>query len=65
MKFLHSNREEYFLVFANNMLEFFEALSRDYSRKDQNIFFIQIPKIEAAQNAFEIIKSNAKMYDSK
>jgi hypothetical protein len=47
------------------MLEFFEALSRDYSRKDQNIFFIQIPKIEAAQNAFEIIKSNAKMYDSK
>jgi hypothetical protein len=75
MKFLHTNREEYFLVFANNMLEFFEALSktgliaivpqRDYSGKDQNIFFIQIPKIEAAENAFEIIKSNAKMYDSK
>jgi hypothetical protein len=50
------------------MLEFFEALSktgliamvpqRDYSGKDQNIFFIQIPKIEAAENAFEIIKSN-------
>jgi hypothetical protein len=70
MKFLDSSRQEYFLVFANNMLEFFEALSKtgliaiapqkEYSGKDQNIFVIQIPKIEAAENAFEIIKSNAK-----
>jgi hypothetical protein len=62
--------EEYFLVFANNMLEFFEALSktgliaiapqREYSREVQNIFVIQIPKIESAENAFKIIKSNAK-----
>jgi hypothetical protein len=70
MKFLDLNREEYFLVFANDMLEFFEALSKtgliaiapqkEYSGKDQNIFVIQIPKIEAAENAYEIIKSNAK-----
>jgi hypothetical protein len=70
LKFLDSNMEEYFLVFANNMLEFFEALSktgliaiapqREYSREVQNIFVIQIPKIESAENAFKIIKSNAK-----
>jgi hypothetical protein len=27
---------------------------------NQNIFVIQIPKIESAEKAFEIIKSNAK-----
>ena len=70
MKFLDSDREEYFLVFANDMLEFFEALSKtgliaiipqgEYYG-NQNIFVIQIPKIESAEKAFEIIKSNAKM----
>ena len=69
MKFLDSDREEYFLVFANDMLEFFEALSKtgliaivpqmEYYG-NQNIFVIQIPKIESAEKAFEIIKSNAK-----
>jgi hypothetical protein len=69
MKFLDSKREEYFLVFANEMLEFFEALSKtgliaivpqmEYYGS-QNIFVIQIPKIESAEKAFEIIKSNAK-----
>jgi hypothetical protein len=69
MKFLDSNREEYFLVFANEMLEFFEALSKtgliaivpqmEYYG-NQNIFVIQIPKIESAEKAFEIIKTNAK-----
>jgi hypothetical protein len=69
MKFLDSNREEYFLVFANEMLEFFEALSKtgliaivpqmEYYG-NQNIFVIQIPKIESAEKAFEIIKSNTK-----
>lgn len=69
MEFLDSNREEYFLVFANEMLEFFEALSKigliaivpqmEYYG-NQNIFVIQIPKIESAEKALEIIKSNAK-----
>ena len=69
MKFLDSNREEYFLVFANEMLEFFEALSKtgliaivpqmEYYG-NQNIFVIQIPKIESAEKAFEIIKSISK-----
>jgi hypothetical protein len=69
MEFLDSNREEYFLVFANEMLEFFEALSKtgliaivpqmEYYG-NQNIFVIQIPKIESAEKAFEIIKSNIK-----
>jgi hypothetical protein len=70
MQFLDSDRKEYFLVFANDVLEFFEALSktgliaivpqREYSTKDQNIFVIQIPKIDSAEKAFEIIKANAK-----
>ena len=70
MQFLDSDRKEYFLVFANDMLEFFESLSktgliaivpqREYSTKDQNIFVIQIPKIDSAEKAFEIIKANAK-----
>jgi hypothetical protein len=69
MKFLDSNREEYFLVFANEMLEFFEALSKtgliaivprmEYYG-NQNIFVIQIPRIESAEKAFEIIKSKTK-----
>jgi hypothetical protein len=69
MKFLDSNREEYFLIFANEMLEFFEALSKtgliaivprmEYYG-NQNIFVIQIPRIESAEKAFEIIKSKTK-----
>jgi hypothetical protein len=75
MKFLDSNMEEYFLVYANTMLAFFEALSKTgliavapretYAGRDQNIFVIQLPRIEAAKNAFEIIKSNATNLDGK
>lgn len=69
MKFLDLDIEEYFLVFANDMLEFFEALSKtgliaivpqNEYYGNQNIFVIQIPKVELAEQAFEIIKSNAK-----
>ena len=69
MKFLDLDIEEYFLVFANDMLEFFEALSKtgliaivpqNEYYKNRNIFVIQIPKIELAEHAFEIIKLNAK-----
>jgi hypothetical protein len=69
MKFLDLDIEEYFLIFANDMLEFFEALSKtgliaivpqNEYYGSQNIFVIQIPKIELAKQAFEIIKSNAK-----
>ncbi len=75
MRFLDSNEKEYFLVFANDMLEFFEALSKtgliaiapqkEYSRKEQNLFVIQIPRLEAAEKAFEIIKSNARKQKSQ
>ena len=69
MKFLDLDIEEYFLVFANDMLKFFEALSKtgliaivpqNEYYGNQNIFVVQIPKIELAEQAFEIIKSNAK-----
>lgn len=69
MKFLDLDIEEYFLVFANDMLEFFEALSKtgliaivpqNEYYENRNILVIQIPKIELAEHAFEIIKLNAK-----
>ena len=52
------------------MLDFFEALSNtglialapnlSFAPSNSNIFMIQLPKREAAENAFEIIKANIK-----
>jgi hypothetical protein len=69
LKFLDVDINENYLLYANGMLEFFEALSNtglialapSLSRNNSsNIFMIQLPKREAAENAFEIIKSNVK-----
>jgi hypothetical protein len=69
LKFLDVGINENYLFYANDMLEFFEALSNtglialapSLSRKNSsNLFMIQLPKREAAENAFEIIKSNVK-----
>jgi hypothetical protein len=57
-----------YLLYANQMLEFFEALAgtgllgiapaaSTYSNS-QTIFTIQLPKKDAARNALEIIKAN-------
>jgi hypothetical protein len=70
LKFLDVGINENYLFYANDMLEFFEALSNtglialapslSHGSSDSNIFMIQLPKIEAAENALEIIKSNIK-----
>jgi hypothetical protein len=75
MKFLNTGIVENFLLYANKMLSFFEALSktglialapnRSYSGNDLNIFMIQLPRREAAVNAFKLIKSNVKQSDGK
>ncbi|MDQ3948601.1 MAG: hypothetical protein M3218_05690, partial [Thermoproteota archaeon] len=63
--------EQNFLLYANDLVEFFEALaesgmislapdSQDYYSNSQNLFVIQLPKKDAAEHALEIIKANMK-----
>ncbi|MDE1765885.1 MAG: hypothetical protein KGI27_06375 [Thaumarchaeota archaeon] len=62
--------EEKILLYANESLEFFEALTAtsmlaissphsEYGRS--NVFMIQLPKPERTENALEIIKKGLKM----
>jgi hypothetical protein len=70
LNFLNIGIEENYLLYANDMLEFFESLTRtgmigiasnaSYPQNTSNIFMIQLPKKEAAENALRIIKANAK-----
>jgi hypothetical protein len=71
VKLLETEFEQNFLLYANDMVEFFEALaesgmislapdSRDYYSDSQNLFMIQLPKKDAAERALEIIKTNLK-----
>ena len=68
--FLDTDFEENYLLYANNMIGFFEALAESglislapdspaYTNS-QNMFMIQLPKKDAAEKALEIIKANAK-----
>jgi len=70
IKILDMDFEENYLLYANNMIEFFEALAQSgmitfapdsptYTNS-QNIFAIQLPKKDAAEKALEIIRTNAK-----
>lgn len=65
LQFLQANIEEKFLIYANENVEFFEALAENTmialsSPNSQygstNVFMIQLPKPERAQNALEIIR---------
>lgn len=70
LNFLNIGINENYLLYANDMLDFFEALSNtglialapnlSIVNSSSNIFMIQLPKKEAAENAFEIIKANIK-----
>jgi hypothetical protein len=70
LNFLNIGIKENYLLYANDMLSFFEALSNtglialapnlSIVPSSSNIFMIQLPKKEAAENAFEIIKANIK-----
>ncbi len=72
VKFLDTDFEENYLLYANDMIEFFEALaesgliglvpdSQTYTNS-QNVFMIQLPRKDAAEQALEIIKANAKKH---
>jgi hypothetical protein len=67
--FLDVGIKENYLFHANNMLEFFQALSDTglislapslSGGNSSHIFMVQLPKRESAENAYEIIKSNIK-----
>ena len=59
-----------YLLYANDMLEFFEALAdsglfgiapaKPGYPSDQSVFMIQLPRTEGAEKALEIIKANSK-----
>jgi hypothetical protein len=70
VKILDTDFEQNFLLYANDMVEFFEALaesgmislapnSQEHSGS-QNLFMIQLPKKDAAERALEIIRGNLK-----
>ena len=72
IKFLDTDFEENYLLYANDMLEFFEALAESgmmslapdspaYTNS-QNVFMIQLPKKDAPERALEIIRTNAKKH---
>lgn len=70
MKFLDIGLQENYLFYANDMLDFFEALSNRgllslapnglCNYDNQNIFIIQLPRIESAKKALDIIKIKSK-----
>ena len=70
LKLLDTDFEQNFLLYANDMVEFFEALAASgmislapHSQEptnSQNLFMIQLPKKDAAERALEIIKANLK-----
>lgn len=72
VRFLDTDFEENYLLYANDMIEFFEALAEsglislapDSSAytNSQNVFMIQLPRKDAAEKALEIIRTNAKKH---
>jgi hypothetical protein len=64
LQFSYGNIEEKFLIYANEDVDFFEslaetallALSSNSQYGSSNVFMIQLPKPERAQNALDIIR---------
>lgn len=74
LKFLNLEIIQNYVLYANDMLEFFEALANTgliglapnspSAASKSNIFMIQLPKKDPAENALRIIKSNVKKIES-
>jgi hypothetical protein len=72
IKLLGTEFDENFLLYANDMVEFFEALAESglvsiapdsqQQPNSQNLFMIQLPKKDAADRALYIIKANLKKH---
>jgi hypothetical protein len=72
LRLIGTEFDENFLLYANDMVEFFEALAESglisiapdpqQHPNSQNLFMIQLPKKDAAERALEIIKANLKKH---
>jgi hypothetical protein len=72
VKLLGTEFDENFLLYANDMVEFFETLAESglisiapdsqQHLNSQNLFMIQLPKKDAAERALEMIKANLKKH---
>ncbi len=72
LKLLGTEFDLNFLLYANDMVEFFSALAESglisiapdsqHHLNSQNLFMIQLPKKDAAERALEIIKTNFKKH---
>jgi hypothetical protein len=70
LKFPDTSLNENYLLYANDILGFFEALADtglialapdpSVTPNDSNVFMIQLPKKEPAENALQIIRAHAK-----
>jgi hypothetical protein len=67
LNFFDMGLEENFLLYANETLDFFYNLSNagmlglaPASKSKSNVFFIQLPKKERAEKAFEMIQKKLK-----
>jgi hypothetical protein len=63
LKFLNSYLEDNFLLFANEVLDFFKSLSESgmigllpQNRTQENVFVIQLPRKETAEKALRLIE---------
>ena len=72
LNFFDMGLEENFLLYANETLDFFYNLSNagmlglaPASKSKSNVFFIQLPKKERAEKAFEMIQKKLKKNKSK
>ncbi len=72
VKLLGTEFDRNYLLYANDMVEFFEALAEsglisiapdsEQQPNSQNLFMVQLPKKDAAERALDIIKANLKKY---
>jgi len=72
LKLLGTEFDYNFLLYANDMVEFFESLAQTGmisvapnspgDHNSQNVFIIQLPKKDAAEHALDVIKSNLKSH---
>ncbi len=67
LRFLNMDLEENFLLYANETLDFFYNLSNagmlglaPANSSKPNVFFIQLPKKDRAEKAFEMIQKKLK-----
>ena len=67
VNFLKTNLDFDFLLYANKTIDFFESLAASgmlgiapHQTSSNNVFFIQLPKKDAAENALRLIQSKLK-----